>query len=334
MTLPLRWLDFKVTNRCNNACEYCGVAQDPPSAPECLDAETVIRALDDAVGCGFQSICLLGGEPTVRDDLPAILARMSRHPDLHLMMITNLKRYREDVVEALFATECAEARIVASLDSLQAPTYKRVTPDVALDHIARMQARARAHSRPGRVRGVDVHAVISRENWDRVEPFVLELDRRGLDVSLGLVCPTVVTETPGRCNELSRAELRAVADQLERLDRRGKLAFANQVLLEYVRERDRGIPAQRHECTAGRHQVIVNPDGEVYPCITESYRLGLRFGNIRHDRLHRIYARLQQFRCQRAEEAACWDHYLWTRLVRRNAEDTTTSFQEAADVAP
>lgn len=320
MTQPMRWLDFKVTNRCNNHCVYCGVEQDPPSSPENLDTETVAQILEDAVDCGFQFLCLLGGEPTLRSDLPLVISRIAHHEHLHLLLITNLKAFNPEVVSALFDTEAADARVVASFDSMRSPTFKRVAPEVSLDHIGRLQDLARQFDRPGRRRTVEVHTVISRENWDRVESFVLEMDRRGLEVSLALVCPSVVTGSPARFNEFRPSELEAVAGQLERLDQSGLLSFANRVLLSYVRERLEGIPEQRDRCTAGKHQVIINNDGEVFPCITESYRLGLRFGNIREERFRVIFERLQEFACRRPEESACWDHYLWTRLVRQHGQ--------------
>lgn len=329
MKETMRWLDFKVTNRCNNRCVYCGVEQDPPEAQECLDTDTVVRTLQDAIGCGFNFICLLGGEPTIRKDLPEVFPRIGSHPQVRLLLITNLMEFNSSVVTALFATEVGEARVVASLDSLQAPTYKHVPPGTALDHIGRMQELAREMEHPGHRCRVEVHSVISRENWDRVELFVTEMDRRGLDVSLALVCPSVVTDTPHRFNEFRPAELEAVAQQLESLDRQGRLAFANRILLQYVRERIDGIPAQSQECSAGRHQVIVNTDGEVFPCIAESYRLGLRFGNVRNERFGSIYERLQGFECARPEESACWDHYLWSRLVR-NYEDEANAARGGA----
>ena len=37
--IKFRWLDFKITNRCNNKCVYCGGSNDPPSIPEKLSFE-------------------------------------------------------------------------------------------------------------------------------------------------------------------------------------------------------------------------------------------------------------------------------------------------------
>jgi MoaA/NifB/PqqE/SkfB family radical SAM enzyme len=146
---------------------------------------------------------------------------------------------------------------------------------------------------------------------------------------MAMVCPTVVTETPEAFNEFRPADIDTVVQQLQRLDTEGKLAYSNQVLLEYLRERGRRVPRQRDECTAGRHQVIINADGEVYPCITESYRRGLRFGNVKEEGFSSIIPRVEAFTCQREEESACWDHYLWTRIVQRHAAE-----RDGAHVVP
>ncbi len=36
-----KWLNFKITNRCNNNCEYCGVENDPISTPEKLSFNVI-----------------------------------------------------------------------------------------------------------------------------------------------------------------------------------------------------------------------------------------------------------------------------------------------------
>ena len=111
-TYKFRWLDFKITNRCNNNCLYCGVDNDPPSAPEKLSLENIKSTLEDALKVNFNYICFLGGEPSIRKDIVEIIEVVGNAPDIHLRLVTNLKTYRREIYEALFNTESCDAEIV------------------------------------------------------------------------------------------------------------------------------------------------------------------------------------------------------------------------------
>jgi len=90
-----RWLDFKVTRRCDNAhrkCDYCDVAIDPPDAPELMPLEIVHRTLLDARRLGFDHFWLLGGEASLRDDAARLFEPLATDPDIHLTVVTNAKK--------------------------------------------------------------------------------------------------------------------------------------------------------------------------------------------------------------------------------------------------
>ena len=72
-----------------------------------------------------------------------------------------------------------------------------------------------------------------------------------------------------------------------------------------------------NHCMAGKEHVIIESDGQVYPCLTESYQRGLSFGNIIHEDFGKIYKRMGDFGCQHPLADTCWDHYLWNRLAER-----------------
>ncbi len=98
MDYKFRWLDFKITNRCNNNCVYCGVENDPLSTPEKLPFNVIKNTLIDAMEEDFNYICFLGGEPSIRDDITDIINVVSKNPKVHLRLITNLKIFNEDTL--------------------------------------------------------------------------------------------------------------------------------------------------------------------------------------------------------------------------------------------
>ena len=133
-----RWLDFKITNRCNNNCVYCQGENDSPNVPEKLSFEVIRDTLEDALEANFNYICFLGGEPSIRKDITEIIKVVGETPDVNLRLITNLKIYREEMYKALFDTHSCDAEIVASFENFSYPNYKRVDPKVSIERIEKI----------------------------------------------------------------------------------------------------------------------------------------------------------------------------------------------------
>jgi cyclic pyranopterin phosphate synthase len=124
---PHTYLRLSVTDRCNLRCTYCM----PPEGitwrerAEILTFEEIERLAAIFVRGGVDKIRLTGGEPTVRRELPALIARLRRLPGLRtLLMTTN---------GVLLAQQAAELRhagldgLNISLDSLRRDRFERVT---------------------------------------------------------------------------------------------------------------------------------------------------------------------------------------------------------------
>ena len=54
------WIDFKITNRCNNNCVYCGVSHDGINTEELLPMYTVVDTVKSALNVGFNKFSFLG----------------------------------------------------------------------------------------------------------------------------------------------------------------------------------------------------------------------------------------------------------------------------------
>ncbi len=84
---------LEVTKRCNMRCNYCfaesGAFQDPP-------LEDIIDQLKVLTVPGKTLVQLSGGEPTVRDDLPQIVAAAKAFGCLHVQLNTNGIRLAEE----------------------------------------------------------------------------------------------------------------------------------------------------------------------------------------------------------------------------------------------
>ena len=320
MSAKFRWLDFKISNRCNNNCVYCQGENDPPSTSEELSFEVIKDTLDDALKANFNYICFLGGEPSIRKDITEIIKVVGNEPQVNLRLITNLKIDRKDMYKALFNTKSCDAEIVASFENFSYPNYKRVDPEVSIRRIKKINAMAKHYEKKFndvKKRAISLHSVISRENFYKIGKFVDFFYNMGIDISLGLVCPSIFTENPKAYNEFQRSEIQVIIDQLNELEKEEKLNFANKVLRDFLKIYTFGNFSHQADCWAGKKQVIINSDGQVFPCISESYLTSNHYGNIKEERFSSILKRLETFPCSLPPNSSCWDHFLWDRLAKK-----------------
>ena len=75
----ISYLRISVTDRCNFRCVYCMPAHGVDLIPraEILTFEEIERVARVGAGLGLTKIRLTGGEPTVRRDLPRLVAMLT-----------------------------------------------------------------------------------------------------------------------------------------------------------------------------------------------------------------------------------------------------------------
>lgn len=129
-----RDLRISITDRCNLRCTYCMPAEGLEWLPreEVLSFEEITRLARILVErYGFDSIRLTGGEPTVRADLPKLIAQLA-DLGVDLAMTTNavvLERLAPKLVEA------GLGRINISLDTLRADRFEQITRRDSFDKV-------------------------------------------------------------------------------------------------------------------------------------------------------------------------------------------------------
>src|ERR1700682_2823572 len=128
--------DFRisVTDRCNFRCVYCM----PEEGMQWLKRESILsfdeieRIARVAVSLGVDELRLTGGEPTLRPNLPELVARVSRLPVRSLSLTTNGFLLRS------MAGPLADAglkRINVSLDTLQHDRFHQIARRHGLDEV-------------------------------------------------------------------------------------------------------------------------------------------------------------------------------------------------------
>ena len=188
MTLPtlidtqgrvVRDLRISVTDRCNLRCVYCMPAEGMPWMPrrEILTYEEITRFSRVCLELGVTGIRLTGGEPTVRQDLPKLVAMLSAlRANLDLSLTTN------GIKLPAMARELREAgltRVNVSLDTLDRERFKALARRDRLGEVlAGFEAARAAGFAPIKVnavlmRGFNEDEAVPLARWAREQGFEL-----------------------------------------------------------------------------------------------------------------------------------------------------------------
>ncbi len=127
---PLRDLRISVTDRCNFRCTYCMPAEIfgesykfLPKA-EVLTFEEIARLAGIFVSLGVNKLRLTGGEPTLRQDLPGLVAMLAEIPGVDDLTLTTNGYLLAQMAQPL--KDAGLQRITVSLDTLDDELFKKM----------------------------------------------------------------------------------------------------------------------------------------------------------------------------------------------------------------
>lgn len=130
------YLRLSLTEACNFSCRYClpqGYAPRDPGLPSELSLSEVRNLLLGFEAAGFSKVRFTGGEPTLRKDLPEIIAFASSLPGFRLRALTtngwNLRR------EAAHYRLAGLQALNVSVDSLDPVRFQTLTGRDRLNEI-------------------------------------------------------------------------------------------------------------------------------------------------------------------------------------------------------
>ncbi len=172
-------LRVSVTDKCNFRCTYCMPAEGLPWLPkdQVLRFEEIVRLVGIFHRLGVKEIKLTGGEPTVRRELPKLVAMLREaHPGLALSMTTNgflLDKLAQPLARA------GLDRVTVSCDSLMRHRFAEMTRRDALDQVFEgLAAAEEAGLTPIKLNCV----VIAGTNEDEVVDFARYVRETGYEV--------------------------------------------------------------------------------------------------------------------------------------------------------
>lgn len=273
VTAPYR-VDLALTYRCNVDCSHCYNQRRESEEITAADWRRVMRTLWRH---GVPHFAFTGGEPTLRDDLAELVACAE---DLGAItgLLTN-------------GVRLGDAALVARLNQAGLD-YVQVTLESARPQVHDRMVGAEAFA--ATVRGIEnaaaagIHVLtnttITRANAEGIEEIIPLLKKLGTG---SLAVNSIIRA--GRSRDVDRGlaeeELLPLLRRLRGLAEENGMRFIWYTPTQYCRlnpvENDLGIK----QCTAGKYNLAVEPDGTVIPC--QSFFRPL--GNILHDPFEKIY---------------------------------------------
>ena len=124
---PLRDLRLSVTDRCDLRCTYCMPEEEYTWLPraDILTFEECERLVAAFATAGVTTVRITGGEPLLRRDLPAVIARIANVDGIDEVSLTTNGTQLARQAGALRAAGLA--RVTVSLDTLQPARHVAIT---------------------------------------------------------------------------------------------------------------------------------------------------------------------------------------------------------------
>jgi pyrroloquinoline quinone biosynthesis protein E len=291
-TEPPMGLLAELTHRCPLQCPYCSNPLELERVSGELDQAEWCRVLDEAAGLGVLQVHLSGGEPTVRQDLEAIVT-YARGLGLYSNLITAGVLLDERRIAAL--RDAGLEHVQLSLQAAEPKVADRV--GAYRDGHAKKLAVARAIRAAGLP--LTVNAVVHRQNLGQLQAMVdlaVELSAHRLEVAhvqyYGWALRNRAALMPTR-EQLDAAT--AIVDRSRR-ELRGRLAI-DYVIPDYWAKRPK-------PCMGGWGSTILNvtPSGKVMPCHAAASIPGLEFTSVRERPLRWIWQESPAFQRFRGTE--------------------------------
>jgi cyclic pyranopterin phosphate synthase len=129
----IRYVRISVTDRCNLRCSYCMPDGYLGGESDILSYEEIENIAQALVGLGVRKFRLTGGEPLVRRDLPALVARLAALPGVEdLALSTNAVLLRP---HARALKDAGLKRVNISLDTLDPDTFRKISVNASLEQV-------------------------------------------------------------------------------------------------------------------------------------------------------------------------------------------------------
>jgi cyclic pyranopterin phosphate synthase len=261
----IEYLRLSVTDRCDFRCFYCLPKgyKDFSQPDTWMTVDEIERLVGVFSELGVSKVRITGGEPLVRKDLPEIVRRIGRLPEItDLSLSTNASQLAKHA-ESLKANGIS--RINVSLDSLDRTAFHEITRGDLDTVLAGLMAAKAAGLNPIKINMVVMKGVNEHEIADMVQ-FCLEHD-----FTLRFIETMPVGETGKNATDRFLS-LKQVREDLESIYDLEPAAMRGAGPATYVRVKDTNLrigfitPLSQHFCETC-NRVRLSVEGTLYLCL-------------------------------------------------------------------
>jgi radical SAM protein with 4Fe4S-binding SPASM domain len=263
-------MDLALTYECQNKCPHCYVGK--PRKVKELTTEQWKEVIKHCWEEGIPHICFTGGEPTLREDLRQLVEYAE---DLGVVtgLLTNGRKLSDKGY--------LDGLVQAGIDHFQITleSHDESIHDLMVgDKGAWRETVAGIKNALTTPVYTITNTTLTRHNVPTIEETVDFLASLGLEViaANGIICSG---HGKGYSSAIAEEELTAVLARILSACRRNHLRFIWYTPTQYCRLNPLKLELGIKQCTAGKYNMCIEPDGEVLPC--QSYYKSL--GNILKD---------------------------------------------------
>ncbi len=300
----LRYLLFKMTNRCNSNCEYCAhaVGRDGIEAKSEVPSEVVMQTIRDAAELGVTAMAINGGEPLLRGDILQII-RLCIENRIVPVLMTNALLLPERWEEL---GEAGLRYVIISFDSMIKEVYEKQRGASFEKALAGIEAAVKMKEK---YEGTEVHvsAVLTRDNQDDFLNLIEFMTQRGIKVQISPFHNYLRMED--EISIVERESLECLTEKLLQMKKDGYLIASSAGFIRHLVSffcDGKRVP-DGYKCKVGYTNLFIDAYMDVKPCWSTRY---LPIANLKNSSLKDIwYSRTMDAyreRMLRCDCEGCW----------------------------
>jgi radical SAM protein with 4Fe4S-binding SPASM domain len=270
---PFR-MDIALTYKCQNKCIHC---YNEPRAMKELNTTDWKRAIDRMLEVGIPHIVFTGGEPTLRDDLPELIAHSEANGQITGLITNGRRLSKPGYLKNLIKLGLDHVQI--TVESHNAATHNKIVMDKGAweETIAGIKLALKEDVY------VSTNTTIMSENKDEILETAKFLHGLGIR---RFSCNSLIRAGAGKnVNGVTFDELRAILLKLKQFTGGNGLDFVWYTPTPYCELNPINLDLGIKNCTACTINLACEPNGDVLPC--QSYYKPL--GNILKDPWEKIW---------------------------------------------
>ena len=157
-----RTVDLEITSRCNLRCKYCYFFDNPEVSYHELPTGEWLKFFDELGQCAVMDVCLAGGEPFIREDLPELLEAVVKNR-MRFSILSNGTLIDDTIAEFITATKRCDS-VQVSIDGSCAEVHETARGKGSFHKAVRGINILRKHDIP-----VTVRVTVHRQNVHDLE---------------------------------------------------------------------------------------------------------------------------------------------------------------------